>query len=291
MTSLSQWAMQVAAILLLAVAFRTMMSGWMRHDFRKMLGGIVGCMIASVFVSVFASGGLDTVRGWVIGSGHPDKPSNPADDGGSTFPFPWSAFLGYLGLAAACIAAGFGIRFAARWYRRRKKAQRANEEQLATVARRREALEADHSAIREEYGTLRASLEWLDVLALDDVTVRQTADFLNAMYAADDEARGENLDAYRDTVSHLRLTWKAALTHARKQGTAGFSPTERDAIGRARKLLARARDGSGSEHEQYADLAKAKKLLAGIAELPTEAVASLEGQHRLSLTKGGERRA
>lgn len=289
MTNLFQWLTQIIGSLMALIAVATVLSGWARHDFHKMVGGVVGGVIAFAVMS----GGLEKVRDWIAGdTSGSDKPSKPDDGGAAPFSsFPWSTFLGYLGLAAVGVAAGIGVRFAARWYRRRKKARRESEEQLAAVARRREAIEGDHNAVLGEYGKLRASLEWLDVLALDDVNVRQTADFLHAKYAADDAALGDGLDAYRDAVSHLRLKWKAALTHARKVGTTAFSPREQQAIARARKLLARAGASSGSEHERYADLAKAKKLLDGIVELPKEALASLEGQHRLSLTKGDERRS
>ncbi|OEV09214.1 DUF2786 domain-containing protein [Streptomyces nanshensis] len=287
MTNLMPWLTQVVGLLMALMAVGTMLSGLARHDVPKMVGGTVGGVLATVVLS----GGLEKARDLFVGDlsdyGQPSKPNGT----GAPPSFPWST-VGHLLLAAAAgVAVGFGVRLAVRWYRRRRKAKRESEEQIAAVARRRTAIQADHDAVREEYGKLRTSLEWLDVLALDDVTVPQTASFLNAMYAADDAARGEDVDAYRDAVSQLRLRWKAALTHARKTGTSAFSPQERDAIGRARKLLARARDGSGSEHERYADLAKARKMLAGIVELPEEAVASLEAQHRLSLTKGGEHRS
>ncbi|MFG2195951.1 DUF2786 domain-containing protein [Streptomyces sp. NPDC048639] len=154
----------------------------------------------------------------------------------------------------------------------------------ATGFDRRRAIEAEHDAVREAYGSyVIDALAVLDRPALDDVTVPRTADFLRAMDAAEDARRGGDLDAYRAAVSTLKLAWRAADEHARRTGTGHLSPRESGAVTKARALLERAVDGGGGEHERRAAYAKARELLDGVLVLPRQAVARLETEHRLSL--------
>ncbi|MEU6083334.1 DUF2786 domain-containing protein [Streptomyces sp. NPDC047108] len=151
-------------------------------------------------------------------------------------------------------------------------------------AGRRRAIEAEHDAVREAYGSyVIDALAVLDRPALDDVTVPRTADFLRAMDTADDARRGGDLDTYRAAVSTLKLAWRAADEHARRTGTGHLSPKESAAVSKARALLERAVDGGGGEHERRAAYAKARELLDGVLVLPRQAVAHLEAEHRLSL--------
>jgi hypothetical protein len=155
----------------------------------------------------------------------------------------------------------------------------------ATRRRRQHALEHAHDTVAAAYGAYLADvLQWLDRPTLDDVSVPQTAALVEALAAADDARRSEDIDRYQRAVTALSTAWKAADDHARKTGLRHLEPDERHSVELARKLLKTALDGSGSEHERRSAYTKARTLLDGILVVPPKAIEALEAKHRLAVT-------
>jgi hypothetical protein len=154
----------------------------------------------------------------------------------------------------------------------------------AAKRRRWQALKAAHDSVASAYGDyLTDVLAWLERPALNDVAVPQTAALVEALAVADDARHSENVDRYQKSTAALATAWKAADDHARRTGLRYLEPAERDSVERARKLLATALDGAGSEHERRSAYAKARDLLDGILVVPPKAIEVLESKHRLAL--------
>ncbi|MFB6881254.1 hypothetical protein ACFCY8_10510 [Streptomyces noursei] len=278
------WLIVILANIMLVLAVIRICTGCVRGEPSRVVGGLVCATVPLMVATV----GLDSLQQWVDsalrGFSWPDtRPSSGHDEP----PVEWGTLLRYLGYVVAAILAGLTAAEALRRHSLRRAGRRKELEAREAEAARWAALHADHDAVRDQYGAWRMdALAFLDRPAFDDATVPQTAAFLQAMFEADDTRRGEDLPAYRAAVGRLLVTWKAADAHARRVGISAFSSRSRVAINQARKLLRRAQDSAGGLHEQRLAMTKARKLLAGILDLPQEAVAALETSHRLSLTKG-----
>ncbi|MGW0844199.1 DUF2786 domain-containing protein [Streptomyces sp. NPDC002787] len=225
------------------------------------------------FAAAALSGSASVLARWLwplTGGGRSPGHGNASDDGS-----PWLTGMllwGGLGLGGLALAAlgGWGV-----WRLRGRRAAKR---------RRWKALEREHEAVAAAYGHyLGDVLEWLDRPTLNDVGVSQTAALVEALAAADDARRSEDVDRYQRTVAALSTAWKAADDHARKAGLRHLEPAERRTVEQARKLLATALDSSGSEHERRSAYAKARDLLDGVLVVPPKAIEVLENKHRLAL--------
>lgn len=257
--------MAVGGCVVAAVGRQTENTYAARHGLGLIVKGValsIGCGVISGALRVL-TGGSDS---------KPSPDPNPAESGGDSGIIElllWSG-LALGGLAVAALA-GWGA-----WRVRRRR---------TTKRRRRQALEHSHDTVAAAYGDyLGDVLEWLDRPTLSDVSVPETAALVQALAAADDARLADDVDRYQQAVAVLRTAWQAADDHARRTGLRQLPRVERRAAEQARKLLATALDtGSGSEHERRSAYAKARDLLDGILVVPPQAVAALEGNHRLAL--------
>ncbi|MFI5867722.1 hypothetical protein [Streptomyces sp. NPDC051546] len=266
------WLIQIGATAgLFAVAIFAFFA-WARGDF----GRAITLLIFGCVGSVVVFSGPELVAA-ITGGGEPE---GSVRDGGTNDGFPFWVLWVALGVAATAgvvgVVAGLLIR--------RRRRRRGGRDRAAAELIRRQAIEADHDAVREAYGTYAADvLAFLDRPALADVTAARTVAFLHAMDAAADARRGADLGAYRQAVSTLKTAWQAADEHARKAGVRHLPEPERAAVAKARALLEIALDGSGGEHERQVAYAKARALLDGVVTIPRQAAAQLESRHRLTL--------
>lgn len=124
----------------------------------------------------------------------------------------------------------------------------------------------------------------LEYPLMSDMREQVTVDFHRARRAAED-LRPDDLDAlrdrgrldrYRDAVREMQVRFDVAEREAKRRRTSDFSPTERQALDRAKKLLAMADDEGSSQAERQSAYRRAMKELEGIVALPDAATDALE---------------
>ena len=91
---------------------------------------------------------------------------------------------------------------------------------------------------------------------------------------------------YRDAVGDYAATFDAAEREARRRKQAGFSPIEREALDRARKLISVASDSGATAAERQAAYKKARAELDGLIDVPPLAAERLERQIAGELERG-----
>jgi hypothetical protein len=124
----------------------------------------------------------------------------------------------------------------------------------------------------------------LEYPLMSDMREQVTVDFHRARRAAEDlrpddleELRDRRrLEAYRDAVREMQVRFDVAEREARRRRASDFSPAERQALDRAKKLLALADDEGSSQPERQSAYRRALKELEGIVALPDAATDALE---------------
>ena len=276
------WLFDIIGSVIMLGGVMLVFKGLAKQELPQIIQGAVTSVIGGLWVSGLAQPAAEWIFKTVAGTGAGGD-SSTAPTAKSSHGPDFSAgtlwwLLGSLG-AAAVVAVAASVIITGRG---RAAARREREVANRT---RREAIEAEHDQVREEYARfVEDVLAVLDRPALADVSVSQTAAFLHAMDAAADAGRGEDLNTYRQAVSELKTAWQVADDHARRSGLRHFPEEERATISRARALLVKA-EGNSSDHERRAAVAKARELLEGVVTIPRQAVAALETRHHLSLTK------
>lgn len=91
---------------------------------------------------------------------------------------------------------------------------------------------------------------------------------------------------YRDAVGEYTAAFEAAEREARRRKQSGFSPVERDALDRARKLVAIAADSAATPAERQAAYRKARAELDGLIDVPQAAAGQLESRIAAALERG-----
>lgn len=81
---------------------------------------------------------------------------------------------------------------------------------------------------------------------------------------------------YRDAVSEYSVAFDAAEREGRRRKQTGFSPVERDALERARKLVMVAVDEAATPAERQAAYRKARAELDGLIDVPQVATERIE---------------
>ncbi|WP_312870525.1 hypothetical protein [Gordonia asplenii] len=81
---------------------------------------------------------------------------------------------------------------------------------------------------------------------------------------------------YRESVSEYSVAFDAAEREARRRKQSGFSPIERDALDRARKLVMVAVDEAATHAERQAAYRKARAELDGLIDVPQPAMERIE---------------
>jgi len=128
----------------------------------------------------------------------------------------------------------------------------------------------------------------LEYPLMSDMREQVTVDFHRARRAAEDlrpddleELRDRRrLDRYREAVREMQVRFDVAEREARRRRASDFSPTERQALDRAKRLLAMADDEGSSQAERQSAYRRAMKELEGIVALPDAATDALE--HRIA---------
>ncbi|WP_139820670.1 hypothetical protein [Krasilnikoviella flava] len=124
----------------------------------------------------------------------------------------------------------------------------------------------------------------LEYPLMQDMREQVTVDFHRARRAAEDlrpddvdELRvRRRLDRYRDAVREMQVRFDVAEREAKRRRASDFSPAERQALDRAKKLLALADDEGSSQAERQSAYRRAMKELEGIVVLPDAATDALE---------------
>lgn len=91
---------------------------------------------------------------------------------------------------------------------------------------------------------------------------------------------------YRDAVGDYAAAFDAAEREARRRKQSGFSPVEREALDRARKLINVAADAGATPAERQAAYKRVRAELDGIIDVPQVAAAHLEQQIAGALERG-----
>lgn len=94
--------------------------------------------------------------------------------------------------------------------------------------------------------------------------------------SVDDVLDAEQFAEYRDSVTDYSVAFEAAEREARRRKQAGFSPVERAALERARKLVMVAVDEAATPAERQAAYRKARAELDGLIDVPQVATAKIE---------------
>ncbi|GAA1987983.1 hypothetical protein GCM10009718_26910 [Isoptericola halotolerans] len=128
------------------------------------------------------------------------------------------------------------------------------------------------------------AVKTLEYPVITDMREQVTVDFHRARREAEglrpddlDELRDRRrLDRYRAAVREYQLTFDIAEREAKRRLASDFTPEERHALDRAKKLLALADDAGASHAERQAAYRRATKELEGILVLPDAATEAIE---------------
>lgn len=134
----------------------------------------------------------------------------------------------------------------------------------------------------------------IDFPMMIDMREGLTTDFHRAKVVADGlrpADRNELRDPatfteYRDAVRAYQVAFDIAEREAKRRRRTGFSPPERSALERARKLVNVAADAAATPAERQAAYRQACKELEGLIVLPTAATERLEARIAGALERG-----
>ncbi len=163
-------------------------------------------------------------------------------------------------------------------------AQAAKESEEALTSEIERTI-AEHDAVRRRWLDYELdAVKALEYPVMTDMREQVTVDFHRARRDAEglrpedpDELRDRSrLDRYRDAVRELQTRFDIAEREARRRRASDFSPAERQALDRAKKLLALADDDGATHAERQSAYRRAVKELEGIVALPDAATEALE---------------
>lgn len=187
--------------------------------------------------------------------------------------------------------------------RRRDKIELARIKAGATQQQRR-AVEADkkqvkatwarHDELNERWFAYELDLATLiDYPMLIDMREPLTQAFHKAKVRADelrpDTAAAldpDDFDDYREAVRDYAAALDGAEREARRRKQGDFSPIEREALARARKLIGVADDSGATPAERQAAYRRARRELDGLIDIPPRAATQLEGRIAAALEPG-----
>ena len=163
-------------------------------------------------------------------------------------------------------------------------AQAAQESEEALTSEIERTL-ADHDEVERRW--LDYELDAVKVLeypVMTDMREQVTVAFHRARRDAEglrpqdpDELRDRpRLDRYRAAVRELQTRFDVAEREAKRRRASDFSPAERQALDRAKTLLALADDEGATHAERQSAYRRAVKELEGIVALPDAATEALE---------------
>jgi hypothetical protein len=284
----SQLFLPVFGTLFAGYCFTLFFRAAMRREFSAMCGSflafVVGCtlMARPTLLLDLSQKLADAVFGPLVDTPQRTKSTPHPDPAAAEDGLPWARVALWAGITVLAVLV---VLVLGQLYRQ----IRAYRRQSAELARRRADLEKRHDAVLDAYAEIQINLlDHLDRIALNDVTVRQTADLIHALDAARDAripTGVQGLDAYREAVTALELAWKIADRHARATGADYLSEPQRRKVRHAQAALALASDPRGHAPQRHLALQRAVHLLEHIVPVPREAVASLETRTRPALTK------
>lgn len=187
--------------------------------------------------------------------------------------------------------------------RRRDKIELARVKAGAEIDRRRaEAGEtelltrslADHDDVDRRWLAYEVDLATIiETPMMIDLREPLTVAFHRAKATADDlrpapdvHPSSEALRTYSDAVREYTTAFDLAEREARRRRQSDFSPVEREALERARKLIAVAMDSAATPAERQTAYRAASRELDGIIAVPEPAAVELERQISLALESG-----
>ncbi|GAC67020.1 hypothetical protein [Gordonia soli] len=91
---------------------------------------------------------------------------------------------------------------------------------------------------------------------------------------------------YREAVQDYAAAFDAAERESRRRKQSNFSPVEREALARARKLVSVALDEAATPAERQSAYRRARRELDGLIDVPAPASAQLEGRIAAALEPG-----
>jgi hypothetical protein len=185
-------------------------------------------------------------------------------------------------------------------YRLKHAQERATEQADEALASEIERVIAEHDETERRW--LDYELDAVKVLeypVMTDMREQVTVDFHRARRDAvglrpDDpqELRDRRrLDRYREAVREYQVRFDIAEREARRRRASDFSTTERQALDRAKKLLAIADDEGATRAERQSAYRRATKELEGIIALPDAATDAMEQRIAGLLGRGAEQGA
>lgn len=220
------------------------------------------------------------------------SPAPPRPDGG----LGWLAIVGIVVGAAVVVAviAGVGLRW------RRRRALRLAQE--VTMTQWWDTALAKHDDVLSAYAAVETdpitALQLPALFATAGDPASPAAQFLEAFDRAmslrtDRRPASGVMDDYVAAVDALTRTWEVALRVARRIGLSQLSPAGTRKTNRAIRLLVKARS-SDNDFERRACLDQAHALIgdllaAGVATLPSSAIAALDAVTRLELAPPTDR--
>lgn len=159
-----------------------------------------------------------------------------------------------------------------------------------------ERVVAEHDDVQRRWLTYELDIDKLiDFPMMSDMREPLVVDFHRAKRHADGlrPARAKDLkdpvrfDAYRRAVEELALAFEVAEREARRRRTQSFTPTEREALVKAKQLIALAEDRGASHAERQMAYRRAMRQLEGLIAVPEGATTALEQRIAGELGPGG----
>lgn len=148
-----------------------------------------------------------------------------------------------------------------------------------------ERVVAEHDAVQQRWLAYELDVDKLiDFPMMSDMREPLVVDFHRAKRHADGmrPARAKDLkdpvrlDAYRRSVEELAVAFDVAEREARRRRTSSFTPSEREALAKAKQLIAMAEDRGASHAERRAAYRQAMRELEGLVAVPEGATTALE---------------
>ncbi|MCM3660056.1 hypothetical protein M3148_03460 [Georgenia satyanarayanai] len=194
-------------------------------------------------------------------------------------------------------SAGAVVKNVRKWDERRRRdrlelarikygARVAAAEQATATRTEVERTVARHDAVNARW--LRYELDvaaLIDYPLITDMREPLTVDFHRARRDAE-AARPEDpeqlltepadLAAYREAVRHYETAFDRAEQEARRRRTSDFSPSEQQALVRAKRFLALAEDPAAGQAERQSAYRRVTRELEGLVVLPTAATDAVE---------------
>ncbi|MGW8568502.1 hypothetical protein [Isoptericola sp. NPDC055881] len=173
-------------------------------------------------------------------------------------------------------------------------AQEAQAEEQALTSEIERTLAAHDETQRRWLEYELDAVKTLEYPLMSDMREQVTVDFHRARREAEDLRPDDldllrdprRLDRYRDAVREMQVRFDVAEREARRRRASDFSPAERQALDRAKKLLALADDEGATQAERQSAYRRATKELEGIIALPDAATDALEQRIAGQLGRG-----